>query len=94
MKFDLLLAQKLLAPHVAAYRAFSYSELTEKILRGDVDTFETNVSGVLYRFEFKFFWHDEPYNHIYVTGSVYTDAMGASVKEEFILSSSGRFVGE
>ena len=89
---NLVLAEELLASHFAQYRVLPYSELADKIIRGDVDTWETDVSGVLYRFEFQFFWDDEPYQEIRVVGSVFTDPRGLSVKNDFILLPNGRFV--
>ena len=89
-----MLAQELLTSHFAQYRVLSYSDLAEKIIRGEVDTCETDVSGVLYQFEFQFFWDDEPYQEIRVVGSVFTDPRGVWVRDDFILLPSGRFVGE
>lgn len=91
---NLVLAEELLASHFAKYRVLSYIDLAEKIIRGEVDTCETDVSGVLYRFEFQFFWDDEPYQEIRVVGSVFTDPGGTSVRDDFILLPNGRFVGE
>ena len=89
-----MLAQELLTSHFAKYRVLSYSELAEKIIRGEMDACETEVSGVLYQFEFQFFWDDEPYNEIRVVGSVFIDPMGIHVKDDFVLLPSGQFVGE
>lgn len=91
--FDMALAQYLLAQRVAEYRALPYSELAEKILRGDVDTCETDMSGVIYQFEFQFFWNDEPYNDIRVVAFAFTDPTGTRVRDDFVLSPSGRIVG-
>lgn len=89
-----MLAEELLASHFAQYRVLPYSELAEKIIRGEVDTCETDMSGVLYKFQFQFFWDDEPYQEIRVVGSVFTDPMGISVKDDFILLPNGQFVGK
>jgi hypothetical protein len=91
---NLVLAQELLASHFAKYRVLSYSDLAEKIIRGDVDTCETDVAGVLYQFEFQFFWDDEPYQEIRVVGSVFTDPTNLSVRDDFLLLPSGQVVGD
>ena len=90
----MVLAQYLLAPRVAEYRTMPYSELAEKIIRGDVDTAEADVSGAIYHFRFEFFWDDEPYQEIRVVASAFTDPKGTSVKEDFILLPNGQVVGE
>ena len=88
---NLTLAEELLASHFAKYRVMSYSDLADMIIRGEVDTCATDVSGVVYQFEFQFFWDDEPYNEIRVVGCVFNDPRGIRVKDDFILLPSGEF---
>ena len=88
-------AKALLASELQKYRARGYSELRERI--GSHDDYDvTAPSGRRYQIEVNFFWDDRPDGDIRVGGSIDDGGWRAwiPVTDSFILSSTGRFVGE
>lgn len=80
---------------MARYRALTYPQIRDKVVRREVDTYEhADTGGVLYQVEFLFFWDGKPEQDIRVVGSVFCNPMGESVSEDFILSPDGTFVDE
>ena len=92
---DSSLARRILRRHLERYRSFSYQDLRRRI--GSVETQEVRgANGVLYQLEIQFFWDGEPNGNVRVIGSIDDGGLRAFVplSDDFILSPSGRFVGE
>lgn len=93
--FDSSLASELIAPTVARLRSLSYSEIKEKVARGDIETGDIKApNGASYQFELLFYWDDEPEGDVRVIASIFMDPRGPYVNDSFIKSPDGHFVGE
>jgi hypothetical protein len=93
--FDSAVAQKLIAPHIARLRRLEYSQLCEKVFRGDIETGEVLAAdGTVYQWEFLFYWDDKPDEDVRVIASVFHDPRGPNIDEGFILAPDGHFVDE
>ncbi len=93
--FDIDIATQLILPIVARRRELPYSELREKVVRGDIQTGDIKApNGELYQFELLFYWDDKPEGDVRIIASIFIDPRGPYVNESFIKAPDGRFIGE
>jgi hypothetical protein len=93
--FDTAIASELIAPTVERLRALPYSELKEKVTRGDIETGDIKApNGESYQFELLFYWDDGPEGNVRVIASIFMNPRGPNVNDSFIKASDGSFVGE
>ena len=91
-------ARKILAEHLARYRARSYAELVPLVEAHETETMEVKgLTGAEYQMEFNFFWDDKPNGDVRVIGSIDDGGWWRAhfpLTLGFILSPAGKFVGE
>jgi hypothetical protein len=102
--------RKILSEHLAKFRAWSYAQLTERVVRDrkQHDCLE-HVEGVAsdgtqYQMEFQALWDHKPHGSIRVFGDFSTEPKRPllgfipiytpDVTDSFIMSPDGRFVDE
>jgi hypothetical protein len=82
------------APHYKV-TGFSYARLAEKVRSHDIETYESvGPDGVMYQIEILFLWDGKPDADIRVIGFAFSNPMGKSISDDFILAPNGTFIGE
>jgi len=87
--------REILADHIHKLKTFSYEELSNRIDK--VETSEViGKSGIKYQLEVQYLWDHKPNGSVRVVVSIDDGGIRAfvPVTASFIVSSSGRFIGE
>jgi hypothetical protein len=88
-------AQQLLTSELTAYRAKTYRQLADGVGASSTRGL-TGASGAIYTIEVSSYWDSEPHQDVRVIAAIGDHGKSAYVPmtDSFIMSPSGKFVGE
>jgi len=102
--------RNILAAHLANFRAWSYAQLAERVVRSNQKSTCLEViegiapDGTAYQMEFQAFWDGRPHGNIRVVGDLsrnpstpllgFLPVFASEVADAFIMRPDCRFVGE